>query len=231
MFYLRIDAGIFSAYTNAFKHGIIKKLTKIEGEAMNRIKQNTLKYCFMSVVYLMVITFISVVFARTPAMSFLLAAVLILIAFLPNRIQGFKFRDFYNARNVMSKRNYKDSTEQFEAFLKKLKKDPSLQKYEKFMININTKSILALTENSLGASYLMMGDLSKAEEHFEEAIKADPMYATPHYNLGLVSFARRQDAKGKEYYDKARALGLRVNDMNEVKEQVKQVMKKVGRKK
>ena len=63
--------------------------------------------------------------------------------------------------------------------------------------------------NNLADVYKSVGDVDKAAEAYEEAIKADPRNKKALYNLGMIFGVNRdQYEKAMEYFDRVRKLGL-----------------------
>ncbi len=62
--------------------------------------------------------------------------------------------------------------------------------------------------NNLADVYKSVGDVDKAAEAYEEAIKADPRNKKALYNLGMIFGVNRdQYEKAMEYFDRVRKLG------------------------
>ncbi len=195
---------------------------------MHRSTRRAIFYGFIFTVLLMVVTFLSTVFF--PQYLFVAGTVMIVIAIIPNRLQNYFYKEFYQGRLHISKKQYYEAVKRLTNFSERLEKEKKLIKWEKFMINLATPSIKALTYNGLGAAHLMSGNIQEAEKNLQKAIESDALYATPHYNLALISFSKGLDGKGKTFYDDAIRLGAHVVPLDEAKKQARQVVQKSKKK-
>ncbi|HEU5402099.1 MAG TPA: tetratricopeptide repeat protein [Terriglobales bacterium] len=85
---------------------------------------------------------------------------------------------------LKEQKNYLDAIDYYEAALKK---DPNP----------------AIVQNKIGMTYLLMGNMKKAEKSLKKSIKADKTYADAYNNLGVVYYWRKKYRPAEKNYKKA----------------------------
>ncbi|MBI3651385.1 MAG: caspase family protein [Acidobacteria bacterium] len=119
-----------------------------------------------------------------------------------------KVEDFKRAGQILAKARTLTPEKSEIAGLEKLSATAaliSLQFYDEAEKALLILAKTAATENALGIVYVGKLDNWKAERAFKNASELDANYAAPHYNLGLLYRAQKNDAALAEF-EKAAAL-------------------------
>lgn len=140
-------------------------------------------------------------------------AVLLLI---PGRINGRLWRSFYTGRRLLDAGNYEDARSEFERFLVRIRERPALKSLVWFVWAVYTRDVEAMTLNNIGAALLNQGHLESAEQYLEKAVRLDPDYPIPHYNLALVEELRGNRTIAAQSLATAQSLGYRNTSIDKV---------------
>lgn len=134
-----------------------------------------------------------------------LAASLILL--IPGRIQGAVFRDHYRGRKLMSVGEYEAAIDHFERFLLQIRKQPWKKHFIWMAWGIYSWDIEAMTLNNLGAALIDLGRFDAAKMRLDDALRVDPQYAVPHFNLAVLASVQGDEAAARQHISCAEALG------------------------
>lgn len=155
----------------------------------------------------------ALIVGRLDSTSLVILAVLFLI---PGRINGHYWRSFYTGRRQMDAGRYADAQRAFEQFLVRIRERPALKSLIWFVWGVYTRDVEAMTLNNMGAALLHQGHLDSAEQRLEQAIKLDPAYPIPYYNLALVEELRGNRDNAIRSLATAEELGYRNTSIDKV---------------
>lgn len=136
----------------------------------------------------------------------LLAVALVLL--VPGRVQGAVYRDFFRGRRLLAEGRFAESVACSERFLEKIRRRPGIRHLVWLQWTVYTPSMEAMTLNNLGAAHFNLGNADQAERYLAEALRVDPRYAMPHYNLALIAAVSGDHAEAERRLAEARRLGL-----------------------
>ncbi|HEX2209332.1 MAG TPA: hypothetical protein VHG93_16765 [Longimicrobium sp.] len=136
----------------------------------------------------------------------LLAAGILLL--VPGRIQGAAYRDFFRGRRLFAEGRAAESIPYFERFLERIRRRPALKHLVWLQWAAYTTDIEAMTLNNLGGAHIHLGDTEAAKGFLNEALRVDPRYPMPYYNLYLIATARGDDAEAERMLAGAHRLGF-----------------------
>lgn len=136
----------------------------------------------------------------------LLAAGVLLLA--PGRIQGAAFRDFFRGRRLFNEGRFEECIPCFERFLARIRRRPALKRLVWLQWTVYSTDIEAMTLNNLGGAYVQLGDADTGERYLHEALRVDPVYPMPYYNLHLIALARGDEAEAERLLAEAHRLGF-----------------------
>lgn len=129
------------------------------------------------------------------------------ILFIPGRVQGWLWWDFFKGRRLLASGRREESIEHFDKFLKLVRERPWLKKMIWLSWGMYTRDIEVMTLGNLGAAYIEVGKPDLAEQFLREAISLDPEYPIAYYNLGQLAGMRGDLEQANEYLLRARKLG------------------------
>lgn len=134
----------------------------------------------------------------------IVAGVLLL---LPGRVQGFVFRDHYRGRRLMATGQLESAVAHFERFLARLRAAPWKKRFIWLAWGFYSWDIEAMTLNNLGVALMGLGEWDAARDRNEEALRVDPKYPVPYFNLAVLAAAQGDEAHARELLARAEALG------------------------
>lgn len=113
---------------------------------------------------------------------------------------------YYNLGNGYQKLAHNDVVLDLEPFMASL--DPAAQESlrsaeEAYLMALNYDPVYTKTLNNLGYTYLLMDELTLAQETLERGIALDPDAADLHKNLGLLYLAQNKSAEAIDTLNKA----------------------------
>lgn len=136
----------------------------------------------------------------------LLAFVVLLLG--PGRIQGAPFGDFFRGRRLFAEGKFEESIPCFERFLARIRRRPALKHLVWLQWTVYSTDIEAMTLNNLGGAHMQAGDMDAAERFLVEALRVDPRYGVPYYNLSMIAAARDDREEAERLQAEARRLGM-----------------------
>jgi len=95
--------------------------------------------------------------------------------------------EYWDGMRLLSDGRARAAAVQFEKFLERLRQQPSLRRWMWLLPSAQSRSIEALTLNRLGDARLAHAEFHESQVAYEAALKIDPQYATPHYNLAVLA--------------------------------------------
>lgn len=146
------------------------------------------------------------------------------IFFIPGRVQGWLWRDFFTGRRLLASGRREESIEHFDKFLKLVRKRPWLKKMIWLSWGIYTRNIEVMTLGNLGAAYIEVGKPDLAEQFLREAMSLDPECPIAYYNLGLLAGMRGHLEQANEYLLRARKLGYARGAIDKIISQLGQTL-------
>ena len=135
--------------------------------------------------------------------------VVALLLFVPGRVQGYYWRDFFRGRRLLANGRADESIPYFQSFLQTLRDHPRLKRLIWLSWGMYSRDIEVMTLNNVGAARLCLGNLDAAEADLHAAIALDPAAPLPYVNMGRLRQARVQEAEANVLFVKARALGYK----------------------
>ncbi|MEX2151545.1 MAG: tetratricopeptide repeat protein [Steroidobacteraceae bacterium] len=129
------------------------------------------------------------------------------ILLIPGRVSGFIWRDFYRSRRLHDLGQYEASLKSSQRFVNHLAERPHLRRYWWLAWAVYSRDPLAMALNNIGSTQLELGMLEEAEASFREALKCDPEYPIPHFNLAVLCMVRNDRLKAEEHANNAVELG------------------------
>lgn len=136
----------------------------------------------------------------------LLAAGVLLV--LPGRVQNAVYRDFLRGRRLFAEEKFDEAIPCFERFLDRIRRRPALRHLVWLRWAAYSTSMEAMTLNNLGGARLGLGDLDAAENDLREALRVDPRYPMPYYNLHVIATARGDQEEAERLLAEAHRLGM-----------------------
>jgi tetratricopeptide (TPR) repeat protein len=142
---------------------------------------------------------------QPPAVVVLMLAAALLV---PSRVQGWYWRDFFRGRRLLAAGRAQEAALHFERFLAQIRAQPSLRRLIWLNGAMYTRDVEAMTQNNLGAALLQVGDLKAARSALDTAVRLDPLYPMPYFNLALLAQAEGAPAAAAGLLERSRALGF-----------------------
>ena len=127
---------------------------------------------------------------------------------VPGRVQGAVYRDLHRGRSLYGEGKFAEAIPCFERFLARIRRRPALKLLVWLRWTAYTASVEAMALNNLGSAAIGLGDLEAAEEWLRQALRVDPRYPMPYYNLAVVAQARGDDAETERLLGEASRLGF-----------------------
>lgn len=132
---------------------------------------------------------------------------LALVLMIPGRLQGHFYRDLFRGRRLLAEGKLDASLEHSERFLATVRRRPGLKPLLWLGWSVYTPDVEAMTLNNLGAAHLGLGRLDAATQAFEEALRIDPQYPIPFFNLAVIRQVQGNTAEAAQLQERASALG------------------------
>jgi tetratricopeptide (TPR) repeat protein len=130
-----------------------------------------------------------------------------LLVLIPGRIQGFYYRDFFTGRRLLDGGKFAEAIPYLERFLESIRQHPQRELLLWLSWSVYTPSVVAMALNNIGVARLNLGDVDIAESNFLRALKRDPLYPLPHFNLAIVWELRGDRNNSLKAISKAHQLG------------------------
>lgn len=151
-----------------------------------------------------------------------------LILILPGRIQGYFYRDLFRGRRLLSEGQLEASLEHSERFLATVRRRPGLKSLLWLSWSVYTPDVEAMALNNLGAAHLGLGRLDAATRAFEEALRIDPQYPMPVFNLAVIRQVQGDSDEAARLAEKAGELGYSGGGTDRLVQIAQTVMARVG---
>lgn len=156
------------------------------------------------------------------------AAVFLALALLiPGRLQGWMWRDLFRGRRLHDEGRSEEALRHFNAFQEQLQRRPGLKRAIWLGWAVYTRDVEAMTQNNIGAAHLDQGRLDAATGHFATALRLDPQYAIPYFNLGVIAYVRGQRDDALRSAEKAATLGFTGSSSDRVIEESARLLARI----
>lgn len=132
---------------------------------------------------------------------------LILVLFIPGRVQGLLFRDLFRGRRALDQNDPNAALGHLNTFLATIRAQPWRKPLVWLSWSFYTPSVEAMTQNNIGAARLALGDVDAAEAAWRDALELDSLYPIPHANLAVVAATRGDRTAVSQHLEAARKLG------------------------
>ena len=183
------------------------------GALMNRTLRSKLLYvCALAMLGGIVVTLVTF----SPFDKRLVLIVAAVVLFIPGRIQGLVFRDHFRGRRLMDAGQLESGIDHFERFLSQLRKQPWKKQFTWLAWGIYSWDIEAMTLNNLGAALMNIGQFDAASDRLKEALRVDPKYPVPYFNLAVLASAQGDEAQACVQISRAESLGYARTPMDRV---------------
>ncbi len=180
---------------------------------MNRPLRSKLLYV-CALVILGAIVAALVMYSPFDKVIVLIATFVVLL--IPGRIQGFVFRDHYRGRRLMGAGQFEEAIVYFERFLAQVREQPWKKHFIWFAWGIYSWDIEAMTLNNVGAALMNIDRFGDSKDRLEEALRVDPKYPVPYFNLAVLASAQGDEPQAREHISAAKALGYANTSMDRV---------------
>jgi tetratricopeptide (TPR) repeat protein len=141
-----------------------------------------------------------------------------LILFIPGRLQGVLWRDFFRGTLLLRQRRFVDAVESLERFRARVAARSALKRAIWLSWPGYSADIEAMTLTNLGAARLNLGAPDEAERDLRAALALDAESALAWLNLGLVHAARRELEPAARAFAEAQRLGYRGGVLDRVQD-------------
>lgn len=131
-----------------------------------------------------------------------------IVFFIPGRICGIVWREFFSGRKLLTLGRPLDAEKHFERFLMDVRSNPWKKKMIALSWGIYTSDIEVMTLNNLGVICLETGRFAEATAYFEQAIALDPEAPLPYYNLALIAVANNDVDLAEKHLKRSLELGF-----------------------
>jgi tetratricopeptide (TPR) repeat protein len=132
-----------------------------------------------------------------------------LVLLVPGRIQGHYWRQFFQARDLVAQRRYREAEPLFDQFLALVRREPWLKRLIWMNYGVYTRDVEAMTLNNLGVCALEEGRFEAAETHLNKATALDLQNPLPYYNLAIVQQALGRVEAAQRDWSRSQELGYR----------------------
>lgn len=130
-----------------------------------------------------------------------------LLLFIPGRIQGYYYREFFRGRKLLAARKPDEAKAHFLRFQQQIQENPWQRKLVWLAWTVYTPDVEAMTYNNLAACALESGDWPAAETAARKALELDPQYPIPHVNLAIIRHLHGDPMAAEASMQTARDLG------------------------
>jgi len=150
-----------------------------------------------------------------------------LLFFLPGRIQGLFFRDFFRGRRLLGSGLPAEALVPFRLFLEQIERKPWQKRLVWLAWGFYSTDIEAMTWNNIGAAHTELGEWSAAREALGKALAIDGEYPIPHFNLALIASAEGDREQAQREVDAARRLGYRETSVDQLTQQAQSLLARI----
>jgi tetratricopeptide (TPR) repeat protein len=140
----------------------------------------------------------------------------VLVLLIPGRVVGAVFRDLLRGRRFLQQGQAEESIRHTERFLAMIRAKPRRKPLIWLTGTIYTADVEAMALNNLGAAQLNLGRLDEAAARFNQALRVDPEYPMPFFNLAIISAARGEDEEAGRSFQEAVARGYTRSTLDRV---------------
>lgn len=144
------------------------------------------------------------VFPDAPMAVLLTVAILL---FIPGRIEGLFYSDLLRGRRLFADGKWQAALDHFAAFHAQINQHPWRKRLFWLTGTIFSPNLEATTLNYLGATLVELERFDEATDKFRAAIKLDPKFALPHFNLAVIEAVANHETRAAARLAKARELG------------------------
>jgi tetratricopeptide (TPR) repeat protein len=144
-------------------------------------------------------------------------AVLLLV---PGRIGGHYLRSLFLGRKLFDRRQFNQSIDASNAFLADLQRQPWRRHFIYFQYAFYSWDVEAMARNNIGAARMELGDLDQAERGLRDALRRDPDYPLPYFNLGVIAHVRGDTDEGERLISVAAEKGYAGGSIDKAIERV-----------
>ncbi len=141
-----------------------------------------------------------------PSVGWLLA--LAMVCFVPGRVQGVLWREFFRGRNAMTEGRYEIALSHFQAFSDRLHRHPRLAWGLFLAGSAYTWNTRAMVLNNVGSCHLLSGDIARASIALQSSAALDDGYALPLFNLAVIARIHGDETGAEELRERAVARGF-----------------------
>jgi tetratricopeptide (TPR) repeat protein len=145
-----------------------------------------------------------------------LIVLMVVLLFIPGRIQGHFYREFFRGRREMGAGNLDSALAHFTSFVEIVRRRSWTKRLIWLSFGVYTTDIEAMTYNNLGACYLEKGDLKQARTSLYQALEICPTYPIPFFNLALAYCLAGQRREAARSFRKAKQLGYDMGRVDQV---------------
>ena len=142
-----------------------------------------------------------------------------LLLFVPGRIQGVFFRDFFRGRRLLGSGQPAQALVPFRRFREQVQRNPWQKRLLWLAWGFYSTDIEAMTWNNIGAAHIELGEWSAAREALGQALAIDGEYPLPHFNRALIATAEGDRQEAQREAEAARRLGYRETSTDELIQQ------------
>jgi tetratricopeptide (TPR) repeat protein len=139
-----------------------------------------------------------------------------LLLFLPGRVQGYYYRDFFRGRREMGLGEFESALGHFTKFAEDVSNRPWLKRLIWLSFGVYTTDIEAMTHNNLGACYLEKGELTKSKTALYRALEICPTYPIPYFNLALLYGLTGERREAVRCFQEAKRRGYDLSRFDQV---------------
>jgi tetratricopeptide (TPR) repeat protein len=121
---------------------------------------------------------------------------------VPGRIGGYYLKNLFLSRKLIDLSRFDEAVEAGQKFLEDVQRQPWRRHFIYCFFGLYTWDVEAMARNNIGAAHMHLGDIDKAESHFQYVLEKDPDYPLPYMNLAIISCVRGNTTEG----DKLRSI-------------------------
>ncbi|MEM1118467.1 MAG: tetratricopeptide repeat protein [Bacteroidota bacterium] len=176
----------------------------------------TTRFKLLYVGLLVVLGALALIILSSLNWSYGAVAVVVVILLIPGRVQGHFYRDLFKGRRLVEAGRYNDSIQHSERFLREVRRRPGLKRLIWFAGVIYTDDPEAMALSNIGVAHLEAGRFDAAETTLREALRVDPEYPLPLYNLAVLFEASGKHEEAVGFFQNAAALGYQRDGFDQV---------------